>query len=148
MALILAQLIEREGIGARPESAEALSMSRILSLDTKDVALVCLCYVADPSSAQVRYAIRRLRRKATEAFMLVSIIAGADDVSGPEAVRACQADDVRKSLSDTIDRIKSLARGGQGATDQTEAMVCGTPVLACRKGSASEIVGQGAMRAV
>jgi hypothetical protein len=71
MALILAQLIERQGIGVRSESADALSMSRIFSLDTKDVALVCLCYVANPTSAQIRYAIRRLRRKAPEAFILV-----------------------------------------------------------------------------
>jgi len=117
MALILAQLIERQGIGARPESADALSMSRIFSLDTKDVALVCLCYVANPTSAQIRYAIRRLRRKAPEAFILVSMIGGADNVSGSEEVRACQADDVRQSLSETIDRIKNLARGIKGASD-------------------------------
>jgi len=49
MALILAQLIERQGIGARPENADALSMSRIFSLDTKDVALVCLCYIGYPT---------------------------------------------------------------------------------------------------
>ena len=117
MALILAQLIERQGIGARPESADALSMSRIFSLDTKDVALVCLCYVANPTSAQIRYAIRRLRRKAPEVFILVSMIGGADNVSGSEEFRACQADDVRQSLSETIDRIKNLARGVKGAND-------------------------------
>jgi hypothetical protein len=117
MALILAQLIERQGIGARAESADALSMSRIFSLDTKDVALVCLCYVANPTSAQIRYAIRRLRRKAPEVFILVSMIGGADNVSGSEEVRACQADDVRQSLSETIDRIKNLARGVKGAND-------------------------------
>ena len=117
MALILAQLIERQGIGVRPESAEALSMSRIFSLDTKDVALVCLCYVANPTSAQVRYAIRRLRRKAPEAFILVSMIGGADNISTSEEVRAYQADDVRQSLSETIDKIKNLARGVKGAND-------------------------------
>jgi hypothetical protein len=119
MALILVQLIERQGIGASPESADALSMSRIFSLDTKDVALVCLCYVANPTSAQIRYAIRRLRRKAPEAFILVSMIGGADNVSGEEEVRACQADDVKHSLSETIDRIKNLARGVKGANDLT-----------------------------
>jgi hypothetical protein len=117
MALILAQLIERQGIGVRPESADALSMSRIFSLDTKDVALVCLCYVANPTSAQIRYAIRRLRRKAPEAFILVSMMGGADNVSDSEEVRACQADDVRQSLSETIDQIKNLARGVKGAND-------------------------------
>jgi hypothetical protein len=117
MALILAQLIERQGIGVRPESADALSMSRIFSLNTKDVTLVCLCYVANPTSAQVRYAIRRLRRKAPEAFILVSMMGGADNVSDPEELRACQADDVRQSLSETIDQIKNLARGVKGAND-------------------------------
>ena len=108
---------QKQGIGVRPESADALSMSRIFSLDTKDVALVCLCYVANPTSAQIRYAIRRLRRKAAEAFILVSMIGGADNVSGSEEVRACQADDVRQSLTETIDQIKDLARGVQGAND-------------------------------
>ncbi len=115
MALILAQLIERQEIGVRPESADALSMSRIFSLDTKDVALVCLCYIANPSSAQIRYATRRLRRKAPEAFILVSMIGGADNVSDLEELRACQADDVRHSLSETIDQIKNLARRVKGA---------------------------------
>jgi predicted PurR-regulated permease PerM len=115
MALILAQLIERQEIGVRPESADALSMSRIFSLDTKDVALVCLCYIANPSSAQIRYATRRLRRKAPEAFILVSMIGGADNVSDSEELRACQADDVRHSLSETIDQIKNLARRVKGA---------------------------------
>jgi predicted PurR-regulated permease PerM len=115
MALILAQLIERQEIGVRPESADALSMSRIFSLDTKDVALVCLCYIANPSSAQIRYATRRLRRKAPEAFILVSMIGGADNVSDSEELRACQADDVRYSLSETIDQIKNLARRVKGA---------------------------------
>jgi predicted PurR-regulated permease PerM len=115
MALILAQLIERQGIGVRPESADALSMARIFGLDTKDVALICLCYVANPTSAQIRYAVRRLRRKAPKTFILVSMMGGADNASGAEEVRACQADDVRQSLSETIDQIKNLARGVEGA---------------------------------
>ena len=53
VALMVAQLIERDGIGARVEQADALSVSRIFSLDTKDVALVCLCYVESATSAQV-----------------------------------------------------------------------------------------------
>jgi predicted PurR-regulated permease PerM len=119
MALILAQLIEKQGIGVRSESADALSMSRIFSLDTKDVALVCLCYVANPTSAQIRYAIRRLRRKAPKAFVLVSMMGGADNTSRAEAARACQADDVTQSLSETIDQIKNLARDVKDTNDAT-----------------------------
>jgi hypothetical protein len=45
------------------------------------------------------------------------MIGGADNVSGAEELRACQADDVRQSLSETIDQIKKLARGVKGAND-------------------------------
>ena len=56
-------------------------MARIFSLETKDVALVCICYVESATSAQIRYAIRRLRRKALNAFMLLSLFGAADDVT-------------------------------------------------------------------
>ena len=56
-ALMIAQLLKRLGIGARVEHAEALSMSRITGWDTEGVALICLCYVGNPSSAQIRYAV-------------------------------------------------------------------------------------------
>jgi hypothetical protein len=45
------------------------------------------------------------------------MIGGADNASDPEEVRAWQADDVRQSLSETIDQIKNLARGAKGAND-------------------------------
>ena len=38
VAFLVAQLVERRGIGARSEQPDALSLSRILSLDTKNVA--------------------------------------------------------------------------------------------------------------
>ena len=50
-ALMIAQLLKRLGIGARVEHAEALSMSQITGWDTEGVALICLCYVGNPSSA-------------------------------------------------------------------------------------------------
>src|SRR4051794_26573123 len=63
-ALVLAQLIIKQGIGVHAEQARALSISRVFALDTKDVALICLCYVEHVTPAQMRYALRRLRRKA------------------------------------------------------------------------------------
>jgi ABC transporter substrate binding protein len=99
------------------KGVETAALARIFGLDTKDVALICLCYVANPTSAQIRYAVRRLRRKAPKTFILVSMMGGADNASGAEEVRACQADDVRQSLSETIDQIKNLARGVKDAND-------------------------------
>src|ERR1700694_3038723 len=116
MALILAQLIERQGIGVRSESADALSMSRIFSLDTKDVALVCLCYVENATAAQVRYAIRRLRRKAPNAIMLVTLVGNTDNISNTEDPQAVLPFDyVERSLCDTVARILAAANSSDGA---------------------------------
>ncbi len=64
LALVVAQLVERGGLGARAEKADIMSISRIFGLDTDGVKLICLCYIAAVTPAQLRYAIRRLRRKA------------------------------------------------------------------------------------
>jgi hypothetical protein len=71
--LIVAQSIERQEIGVRAEQWDALSMSRVFSLDTSGVELMCLCYLANVTSAQIRYSVRRLRRKAPDALILVTL---------------------------------------------------------------------------
>lgn len=81
-AILVAQLVERRGIGARAEQPEALSLSRILSLETKNVALICLCYVGSATSAQIGYAARRIRRKAPDAFILVSLLGNDESIEG------------------------------------------------------------------
>ena len=78
----LAQLVERRGVGARSEQPDALSLSRISSLDTENVTLICLCYIANTTSAQIGYAIRRIRRKAPDAFVLVSLFGSANTIDG------------------------------------------------------------------
>jgi len=116
VALMVAQLVEKHGIGARVEKADALSMSRIFSLDTKDVALVCLCYVENATAAQVRYAIRRLRRKAPKAIMLVTLVGNTDNISNTEDPQAVLPFDyVERSLRDTVARILAAANSSDGA---------------------------------
>lgn len=74
VAILVARILERRGIGARSEQPDALSLSRILSLDTKNVVLICLCYLGNATSAQIGYAIRRVRRKASRALIVVSFL--------------------------------------------------------------------------
>jgi predicted PurR-regulated permease PerM len=108
-AIVLAQLVERRGIGARTEQADALSMSRIFSLDAKDVVLICLCYVENASSAQIRYAVRRLRRRAPEAFILVALfgdVARVEELDGPGKTAFVQS-----SFLATVDKIVAVANG-------------------------------------
>jgi predicted PurR-regulated permease PerM len=83
-AILIAQLVERRGIGARAEQPDALSLSRILSLNTENVVLICLCYVGSATSAQIGYAVRRIRRKAPDVFIIVSLFGNAESIDGLE----------------------------------------------------------------
>ena len=62
-ATMLAQLLSKHGLNARVEGADALSNASIFRLDTKGVALACVSFLDSKSPAQIRFAIRRLRRK-------------------------------------------------------------------------------------
>jgi hypothetical protein len=105
VALMLAQLVERHDIGARAEQADALSMSRIFGLDLKEVALICLCYVEDATSAQIRYAVRRLRRKAPDAFILIALLGAAEGIDEQVLRELAGVALVKHSLTETVDRI-------------------------------------------
>jgi predicted PurR-regulated permease PerM len=105
VALMVAQLVERQGIGARAEQADALSMARVFGLDTQEVALICLCYVENATSAQVRYAVRRLRRKAPNAFILVALVGAADNLDEQAVSEFADVELVKPSLTETVERI-------------------------------------------
>jgi predicted PurR-regulated permease PerM len=107
VAILIAQLVERRGIGARSEQPEALSLSRILSLDTKNVALICLCYIGTATNAQIGYAIRRVRRKAPGAFIVVCLFGNAASIEGLEPHG--DLDVVTQSLGVTIEKIVAAA---------------------------------------
>jgi hypothetical protein len=71
------------------------------------VSLICLCYLEEVSAAQVRYAIRRIRRRAPNVPILVALfsapvtVAPADDSDGPDLVE--------RSLRGVVDRILTIA---------------------------------------
>jgi hypothetical protein len=112
VALMVAHLVERQGVGARAEQADALSMSRIFTLDTKDVRLVCLCYAENPKPAQVHYALRRLRRKVPEAFILVTLLGAKTSIDDGDVVEAASnIGVVRGSFRDSVERILAVAAG-------------------------------------
>jgi predicted PurR-regulated permease PerM len=107
VAMLLAQLIERRGIGARAERADALSMSRIFSLDMTDVALICLCYIEVASPAQINYAVRRIRRTTPEVRILVLLLRdGVQGQNGP-----ANTDFVTGSLQAAVERVGAIASG-------------------------------------
>ena len=112
VTIALAALLRRQGIGARAEPADALSMSKLFALDTKDTMLICLCYLEQATPAQVRYAARRVRRKAPRALILVSLLQENDQGPGeatPDGTPADDIDLVKGSLSETFRRIVETA---------------------------------------
>ncbi len=106
-ALIAAQLIGRVGIGARAEQAGALSMARLFSLDIEGVEVFCLCYVEYPTSAQVRYAVRRIRRRAPDVLVLVALLGDASSLDGQEELEKTEF--VQESFGAMIGRIVEMA---------------------------------------
>jgi hypothetical protein len=124
---IVAQAIEKQGIAVRAESRDALSVARIFTLDTTDVELVCVCYLAAGTPAQIRYSIRRLRRKVPDKFILVTM-AGAVDMdekmlfpSGEEGSL------VQESLTETVMKIRSIAVGSDKYKVTSDASSSPTP---------------------
>jgi predicted PurR-regulated permease PerM len=118
LALVIAQLLERRGLGARAEPADALSVSRIFSLDTTGVAFVCLCYVESANQAHIRYAVRRLRRKLPEAPILIALF-GENSANDPEQGKAALPNTsvASRSLSAVIEQIVA-ASGARAAPEQ------------------------------
>jgi len=81
-AIIFAQLCNVHGLRARVAGPEALSTNNIFRLETEGVALVCLSYLNTANPAQIRYAVRRLRRKLPRALIMVGLWSGTDTAEG------------------------------------------------------------------
>jgi len=88
-ATMLAQLLSKHGLKARVEGADALSNANIFRLDTKGVALACVSFLDSKSPAQIRYAIRRLRRKLPDAPIILGCwLAETDPAAMATTVKA------------------------------------------------------------
>jgi predicted PurR-regulated permease PerM len=109
LAMILTQLLERRGVDARAEEAGAWSKARVASLDVKDIALICLCYMETPSPAQMHFAVRRLRRKAPAAIILIALLGATSAVDDEEVVHALvKLDLIKSTLHATVERILAI----------------------------------------
>jgi predicted PurR-regulated permease PerM len=92
-AAILAQLLEKHGIGVRCEAREALATANIFRLETTGVRMVCLSYLDASRAAEVRYLVRRVRRKLPNALILAGFWRPRNDLGneGDAVVKDLQA---------------------------------------------------------
>jgi predicted PurR-regulated permease PerM len=108
--LILAHVIKSSHVSVRTESADALSVSRFFGLDAKGVSVFCLCYVEAVTPAHIRYSVRRIRRKAPEAFILIAILGDLNASIATDQLPISANIEVAKTLADTVIRVSAYSQ--------------------------------------
>ena len=127
-ASILAQLVERRGIGARDLSwvDAGASPADLARVDIEGIEMVCLLYLNENSIAHARYLIRRLRHRMPEISILVAFLSlPADPSAQVNARKATKADFVSTSLVDTLDQISAAWRQFDKPALGTEKAIVG-----------------------
>ena len=110
-AAMLAQLLDKHGLGARVSGFQAASRQAIASLDLNGVAMICISYLdirGNPS--HLRYLLQRLRARAPRLPILVGLWPADDEVLRSERLRtAVGADYFVSSLREAVDACVALA---------------------------------------
>jgi predicted PurR-regulated permease PerM len=121
-ALLLVNVLRLERhieIGA-PLSADALSADTPYLPLFKDASVVCLSLISTSSPARARFLVRRIRRRAPRAHILVGFWGSATrEVAAEEMARTTSAQAVAFSLRDavaTIDSMLTTERAPAGVT--------------------------------
>ncbi|WP_453944501.1 AI-2E family transporter [Bradyrhizobium sp. USDA 372] len=113
-AAMLAQLLQKHGLGARTASYHEASREGISSLDVEGVAMVCISYLdirGNPS--HLRYLLQRLRRRLPGVPILVGLWPADDEVLKDKAVQiAVGADHYVTSLKAAVDTCLAEAQKG------------------------------------
>jgi predicted PurR-regulated permease PerM len=127
-ATMLAQLLEKHGIGARCEPREALATTNIFRLETTGILMVCLSYLDASRAAEMRYLVRRVRRKLPNVAILAGFwrlrndLVDANDTIGKDFQSSAGADLCATSLRQAVDLCIEAARiKGKAPTSSANA---------------------------
>ena len=136
---MLAQLLEKHGIGARVVPSEAVSVANLVRLDVTGVQTVCLSYLEPGSFSNARYLVRRLRRRLSQA----KIVAGfwtltADEAEARDALGATRADLVVTSLRQAVEQVVNAAK--EAASANLEGEIRAPPVEPPAAASSDSVV--------
>jgi len=110
---MLAQLLNKHGLGSRLVPHEAVSRSAIYNLDMTGVQMICISYLEiSGTPAHLRYLLRRLRRQAPRAPILVGLWPAEDAVLKSESMRSTLgADYYVSSMRDAVVQCLKVATG-------------------------------------
>ncbi len=110
-AAMLAQLLERHGIGAQVVPREAVSPANLYRFDATRVQLACLSYLEPGGFTNARFLVRRLRRKLPGAKIFVGFWTLTEEGAELRHARAeTGADLVVTSLHQAVEHIVDAAR--------------------------------------
>jgi predicted PurR-regulated permease PerM len=108
-AAMLSQLIEREAIAATTSIAKASSREKLVSLETKNVAVICVIYLdARAVPANARLLVRRLRQRNPVAKIVFGLVQKSA-VASQEKLSNLGADEYASSLEDMLAIARSVA---------------------------------------
>jgi predicted PurR-regulated permease PerM len=138
-AAMLAQLLEKHGIGARVVPSEAVSVANLVRLEVTGVQVACLSYLEPGNFTNARYLVRRLRRRLPQA----KIVAGfwtlaAQEAEERGALAATRADCVVTSLRQAVEQVVNAAKEAAAADLEDEKRA---PVAPPASASTDSVVG-------
>jgi hypothetical protein len=109
-AAMLAQLLQKHGIGARVVPSAAVSPPNLFALDATGAQMAYLCYLEPGSFTNPHYLVRRLRRKLPKA----TIVGGfwtlkADEADERNALAQTGADLIATFLQQAVAQVTAAA---------------------------------------
>ena len=124
-AAMLAQLLEKQGIGSRVLPFYAAARERLDGLDVEGVRMICVSYLEiEGTPAHLRSLVRRLRRRAPGAVMLVGIWPSNHVVFGEGGERSMiPADHFTRSLQESVEAC--LAEANKAGVEREPARQAG-----------------------
>ena len=109
-AWLLQHLLRVRGHAATVYAPDAVSALNVDELPLRGVSIVCLSLLSLSSTAQLRYLVRRLRRRARRATILIGYWghAGDPEFSAVDATASTAADRVVTALADALAEIETV----------------------------------------
>jgi DNA-binding NarL/FixJ family response regulator len=116
-AAILAQLLEKHGLGAEIVAHEAVSRNAIGEFRREGVPMVCVCCLdMSGHTSPLRFLLKRLRQRVGDARLLVALWPSDHPVISDQKIRAAlSADEYVTSLRDAVNACLKAAQEAAAA---------------------------------
>jgi predicted PurR-regulated permease PerM len=116
-ATILAQLLEKHGLGADVVPHDAVSRNSIGGFKSEEVPMVCVCYLdMSRHTSPLRFLLKRLRQRVGDARLLVALWPADHPVMSDQKVKAAlNADEYVNSLRDAVNACLKAAQDAAAA---------------------------------